>query len=58
MQLGLQLPFTGMTQQELLHQLIPGSEFEMIRHGSHCPQMDLPDLYNAKIEDFLRKLNY
>ncbi len=45
-------------QQELLHQLIPGSEFELIRHGSHCPQMDLPDLVNSKIEEFLRKLSY
>ena len=45
-------------QQELLHQLIPGSEFEVIRHGSHCPQMDLPDLVNSKIEEFLRKLGY
>jgi pimeloyl-ACP methyl ester carboxylesterase len=39
--------------QELLHQLIPGSQLEIIRHGSHCPQMDLPDLVNLKIEKFL-----
>ncbi len=45
-------------QQELLHQLIPKSEFEVIRHGSHCPQMDLPELMNSKIEEFLRKLGY
>jgi pimeloyl-ACP methyl ester carboxylesterase len=45
-------------QQELLHQLIPKSEFDLIRHGSHCPQMDLPDLVNSKIEEFLRKLAY
>lgn len=45
-------------QQELLHQLIPGSEFELIRHGSHCPQMDLPDLINLRIERFLRQLTY
>src|SRR5205823_1842687 len=31
-------------QQELMYQLIPQSELEIIRHGSHCPQMDLPDL--------------
>ncbi len=45
-------------QQELLHQLIPHSEFEVIRHGSHCPQMDLPDLMNSKIEEFLKKHGY
>ncbi len=47
-----------LAQQELLHQLIPGSEFEVIRHGSHCPQMDLPDLVNSKIDDFLKKIGY
>lgn len=45
-------------QQELLHQLITGSEFELIHQGSHCPQMDLPDLVNMKIENFLKKLKY
>ena len=40
-------------QQELMNQLIPGSQLEVIRHGSHCPQMDLPDLVNLKIEKFL-----
>jgi pimeloyl-ACP methyl ester carboxylesterase len=49
---------TPIEQQELLHQLIPGSELEVIRHGSHCPQMDLPDLVNMKIEDFLRRIEY
>lgn len=45
-------------QQELMHQLIPGSQLEVIQHGSHCPQMDLPDLVNLKIEKFLSTLNY
>lgn len=40
-------------QQELLRQLIPGSKLEIIKHGSHCPQMDLPDLVNHKIENFI-----
>jgi pimeloyl-ACP methyl ester carboxylesterase len=43
-------------QQELLHQLIPQSPLEVIRHGSHCPQMDLPDLVNLRIEKFLKEL--
>jgi non-heme chloroperoxidase len=49
---------TPLSQQELLHQLIPGSRLEVIRHGSHCPQMDLPDLVNMKIERFLAELDY
>jgi pimeloyl-ACP methyl ester carboxylesterase len=47
-----------LAQQELLHQLISGSQLELIRHGSHCPQMDFPDLINQKIEDFLSHINY
>lgn len=45
-------------QQELLHQLIPISEWEPIPHGSHCVQMDLPDLISQKIETFLQKNQY
>lgn len=45
-------------QQELMHQLIPGSQLEVIHHGSHCPQMDLPELVNLKIERFLEQLSY
>jgi pimeloyl-ACP methyl ester carboxylesterase len=45
-------------QQELMHQLIPGSELELIRHGSHCPQMDLPELLNLRIEKFLTGFAY
>ncbi len=47
-----------LVQQELLHQLIQRREFEVIRYGSHCPQMDLPDLVNSKIDEFLRKNRY
>lgn len=47
-----------LAQQELMHQLIPGSKLEVIRHGSHCPQMDLPDLVNMKIEKFLQDIKY
>lgn len=49
---------TPLEQQELMHQLIPGSRLEVIRHGSHCPQMDLPDLINLKIEKFLTEIGY
>ncbi|MBI3541934.1 MAG: alpha/beta hydrolase [Deltaproteobacteria bacterium] len=39
--------------QEIMHQLIPGSQYELIRHGSHCPQMDIPELVNIMLERFL-----
>lgn len=41
--------------QEIMHQLIPSSKYELIRHGSHCPQMDIPELVNIMIERFLRE---
>lgn len=44
--------------QEIMHQLIPNSRFELIRHGSHCPQMDIPELLNIIIERFLREEAY
>ena len=47
---------TPIEQQELMHQLIPGSRLEVIRHGSHCPQMDLPELFSLKIESFLKEI--
>jgi len=40
-------------QQEVMHQLIQGSRYELIRNGSHCPQMDIPELINMIIERFL-----
>ncbi|MGK5082937.1 alpha/beta hydrolase [Bdellovibrionota bacterium FG-1] len=55
---GEQDNMTPVEQQELMNQLIPRSRFELIRHGSHCPQMDLPELVNLKIEKFLDEINY
>lgn len=55
---GEQDKIVPLEQQQLLHQLIPGSSLETIRHGSHCPQMDLPEFINLKIEKFLKDLNY
>lgn len=45
-------------QQKLMHQLIPDSKLEVIAHGSHCPQMDLPQLVNLKIEIFLKEMGW
>ena len=38
---------------------IPNSELEIVKHGSHCPQMDLPrarEFTNRKISGY--RLNY
>ena len=41
--------------QEVLHQLIPESRYFLVRNGSHCPQMDIPDLINLTIDRFLER---
>lgn len=43
-------------QQRILQQLIPGSRLVSIKHGSHCPQMDQPELVSEKIEAFIQSL--
>ncbi len=45
-------------QQDLMHQLMPKSRLERIRHGSHCSQMDLPELINVKIQHFLDEIGW
>ena len=52
------LTITPLPQQELMHQLIQNSRLEIIPHGSHCPQMDLPELVNLKTENFLNEIGY
>lgn len=49
---------TPPSSQKILHELIPNSRLELVRHGSHCPQMDLPDLFNHLIANFLREISY
>ena len=45
---------TPQKHQEEMHRLIKGSDFFMVPYGSHCTQLDMPDLVNLKIERFLR----
>jgi len=40
-------------EQEIMQQLIPNSKFEMIRNGSHVPQLDIPELVSSIIDRFL-----
>lgn len=49
---------TPWSQQRILANLMPQARLELIRHGSHCPQMDLPDLFNRLVSDFFLSLNY
>ena len=55
---GDQDVITPMSQQEHIHQHIKGSSLEVINHGSHFSQMDLPDLINLKVEKFLSTFQY
>lgn len=43
--------------QEEMHQLIKGSDYFSVPYGSHCSQLDMPDLVNLKIEKFLDPLS-
>ncbi len=45
---------TPQATQKLLHQSIKGSDYFMVPYGSHCTQLDMPELVNLKIERFLK----
>ncbi len=53
---GKQDSVTPQEHQEKMHQAINGSEFMMVPYGSHCTQLDMPDLVNLRIEKFLHRL--
>lgn len=44
--------------QQQIANSIPGSELYLLPNGSHCVQLDFPDLINAKIENFLGSIDY
>lgn len=45
---------TPVKTQEEMHNSIPNSEYLMVPYGSHCTHLDMPDLVNLKIDQFLR----
>ncbi len=49
---------TPLQHQELLHNKIKGSEFMLVPYGTHCTQLDMPDLVNLRIEKFLNHNKY
>ncbi len=53
---GKQDSVTPQRFQRELHQSIRGSEFFMVPYGSHCTQLDMPELVNLKIERFLKNV--
>lgn len=42
--------------QEEMHRLILGSELMKIPYGSHCSQLDFPELVNLKLAEFLNRI--
>lgn len=48
---------TPQKHQEEIHHLIKGSHFFMVPYGSHCTQLDMPELVNLKIDQFLSERN-
>ncbi len=51
---GKQDSVTPQKHQEEMHHLVKSSDFFMVPYGSHCTQLDMPELVNLKIEQFLR----
>ncbi|MBX7230682.1 MAG: alpha/beta hydrolase [Bdellovibrionales bacterium] len=49
---------TPQAVQEELHRRIRSSQLLMVPYGSHCTQLDMPDLVNLKIEQFLSSLPF
>jgi pimeloyl-ACP methyl ester carboxylesterase len=44
--------------QDILHKRIKGSQYLLVPYGSHCTQLDLPELVNLRIEKFLKEHDY
>jgi pimeloyl-ACP methyl ester carboxylesterase len=44
--------------QQQIANTLPQSELYLLPNGSHCVQLDFPDIVNAKMESFLKSLNY
>lgn len=47
---------TPVSYQKELSDRIRGSQYELFPYGSHCTQLDFPDLFNYKFESFLKKI--
>lgn len=45
---------TPKEEQEKMNELIPNCEFYVIPYGSHCTQLDFPEMVNLKIQQFIK----
>ncbi len=55
---GKQDTVAGKEHQEILYKNIAKSEYLSIPHGSHCTQLDMPELVHLRIEKFLKKTKF
>ncbi len=55
---GAKDSITPPKHQKVLHTHIRGSEMLIVPYGSHCTQLDMPDLVNLRIEKFLNQVRY
>lgn len=46
---------TPLSFQKELHQFIKGSRYLVVENGSHCTQLDFPELVNSKIRSHIRR---
>lgn len=46
---------TPMEEQERMHELITTSELYPVPYGSHCTQLDFPEMVNLKIQNFIEQ---
>lgn len=51
---GLRDGITPSHQQDLMQSLIPNSKIVKIKDGSHCTQLDLPEIVNDELKNFLQ----
>lgn len=46
---------TPMDEQRKMHELISTSELYPVPYGSHCTQLDFPEMVNLKIQNFMQE---
>lgn len=51
---GTKDALTPLEEQEKMNELIPNSELYMVPYGSHCTQLDFPEMVNLKIQKFIQ----
>lgn len=45
---------TPLEEQQKMNELIPNSELYVVPYGSHCTQLDFPEMVNLKIQQFIK----